>query len=102
MAANLPDIPSQSKSQTKNQNTRRKPPPILRSDIPPNPTILTKMARDIKNFKNLPQDTTLKKLDSCFMADNRVYVTISIIVAFLIILLVIILICLGSKKSKKI
>lgn len=87
MAQALPEVQDPQKTQK----------PQLKPQIPRNKTMLQKMGHDIKNFKNLPQPTTLKKVEACFMADNRVYVTISVIVAFLVILVIVILVCLGRK-----
>lgn len=55
---------------------------------------------DLRNFKKLPYSTNLKKLQMCFLGNNRSYVTVTTFLAFCILLIIIILICIGARNGR--
>ena len=57
------------------------------------------IVRDVKNFKNLPYDTNMEKLDACFLKDNRIYITVTSLVVVIILIVLIIVLCVS--KSRK-
>lgn len=95
-ADQLPDI----KNNTINQ-------PVVESHHIPNlqPTQTNKIIQkykeifnDLKNLKNMPQSTFLKKMSACFLTNGRAYLSITTFVAFCIIIVIIILLCMGRRR----
>lgn len=54
---------------------------------------IANMVTDLKRFKDLPQRTTLQKLDACLLDNGRVYITVGFVVLIILVIVTIVLLC---------
>ena len=98
MAADLPPIEEEKQVQVA-QPVEAPKPVVLAKKRGPIVQTYADIAADLRNFKNLPQKTTLSKIQTCFFSDNRVYVTVTTVVVVILLLVVVIMLCLGASRK---